>query len=93
MRRALTEHVVSTAYELGWASLDNGDLLKAAEIQFDVLVTTDQNLRYQQHLAGQCLAIVVLPFASWPKLERHLAQIVSAINSLKPGDYVEVELQ
>ena len=48
LRRALTGHSVSTAYEMGWTELDNGALLRAAESDFDVLITTDRNLRYQQ---------------------------------------------
>jgi hypothetical protein len=92
LRRALTAHVVATAYEMGWSALSNGDLLDAAEAQFDAFVSTDQNLRYQQNLAGRRLAIVVLPFASWPKLQSHVVSIVSAINGLKPGDYVELAL-
>ena len=82
----------STAYEMGWATLANGALLQAAEAQFDVFVTTDQNLRYQQNLAGRRLAILVLPFASWPKLQSHEATIASAIDGLKPGDYLELAL-
>jgi hypothetical protein len=61
LRRALTAHSVSTAYEMGWTELDNGALLQAAEAEFDVLITTDQNLRYQQNLSGRRLAILVLP--------------------------------
>lgn len=81
-----------TAYDLGWSALKNGDLLQAAEVKFDILVTTDQNLRHQQNLSGRRLAILVLPFASWPKLQHHLATIVSAIDELKAGDYVELDL-
>lgn len=92
LRHALKSHVVSTAYELGWSTLKNGDMLQAAEKQFDAFVTTDQNLHYQQNLSSQRLAILVLPFASWPKLRRHLATIVAAINELKPGDYLELTL-
>src|SRR5271168_2390200 len=92
LRRALSPHVVSTVHELGWSTLSNGDLLDAAEAQFDAFVTTDQNLRYQQNLAGRRLAILVLPFASWPKLQRHVATIVLAVDGLKPGDYIELAL-
>jgi hypothetical protein len=60
LRGALTGHTVFTAFEMGWAALDNGELLKAAEAAFEVLVTTDQNLRYQQNLSGRHLAILVL---------------------------------
>ena len=92
LRGALTAHVVSTAYEMGWSTLSNGDLLDAAEVQFDVFVTTDQNLRYQQNLAGRRLAILLLPFASWPKLQSHVTTIESAVAGLKPGDYLELAL-
>lgn len=89
LRRALTSHVVSTAYEMGWSELDNGALLQAAETDFDALVTTDQNLRHQQNLTGRRLAILVLPTTSWPKIEAHEAQVVAAINALRPGDFAE----
>ena len=92
LRRHFTEHTVSTAYELGWSTLKNGELLDAAESEFDVLVTVDQNLRYEQKLAGRSLAILVLPFASWPRLQRHTEAIIAAIGSLTPGAYLELEL-
>ncbi|MCI0536731.1 MAG: hypothetical protein L0Z50_16050 [Verrucomicrobiales bacterium] len=57
LRHALQGHSVSTAYEKGWDQLDNGDLLNAAEATFDALVTTDQNLSFEQNLAGRRLAI------------------------------------
>lgn len=69
LRHALTNHTVFTAYEMGWADLDNGALLKAAETRFDALITTDRNLRYQQNLTGLRLAILVLPTTSWPKIQ------------------------
>ena len=75
---------------MGWAELDNGSLLAAAEVKFDIFVTTDQNLRYQQNLSEVRLAILVLPTTSWPKLETHLAQVVSAVDTLRPGELVEL---
>ena len=50
LRGLLSEHSVSTAYEMGWSELENGDLLEAAEVDFDALITTDKNLRHQQDL-------------------------------------------
>ena len=67
LRRILRNHEVATAYELGWAELANGALLSAAEAEFDVLITTDQSLRYQQNLVDRKLAILVLPTTSWPR--------------------------
>jgi len=67
LRHLLPGHVVSTAYELGWSTRKNGELLAAAEGQaFEVLVTTDTNLKYQQNLAARRIAIVVLSTTSWP---------------------------
>ena len=68
LRRALVGHSVATAYEMAWSQLDNGALLKAADAQFNLLVTTDQNLRHQHNLAGYRLAILILPTTSWPKI-------------------------
>jgi hypothetical protein len=64
LRRYLPGHSVATAFEIGWAEFANGDLLLEAEKQFEALVTTDQNLHYQQNLARRRLAILILPFAS-----------------------------
>ena len=64
LREYLTGHQVQTAFELDWSRLSNGELLAAAEGQFDVLVTTDRNLRHQQSLAGRKLAVLVLPTTS-----------------------------
>ena len=90
LRQLLSGHSVSTAYEMGWSELANGDLLKAAEADFDALVTTDQNLRYQQDLTGRRLAILVLPTTSWPRIRAHEEQVVTAINALRPGEIVEL---
>ena len=90
LRQHLAGHEISTAYEKGWASLQNGELLAAAEREFASFITTDKNLRYQQNLTGRRLAILVLPTTSWPKLQRHLDKIALAVNALKPGDYVEL---
>ena len=68
LRSVLAHHLVETAYERGWQSLTNGELLQAAEAAgFELLVTTDQNLRHQQNLANRRIAILVLKTASWPK--------------------------
>lgn len=90
LRRALTGHTISTAYEMGWTELDNSALLQAAETDFDALITTDKNLRYEQNLTGRRLAILVLPATSWPKIQAHEAQIVAAVNALRPGDFTEL---
>jgi hypothetical protein len=77
---------------MGWAALDNGALLAAAESEFDALVTIDQNLRYQQNLSGRRLAILVLPTTSWLRLRNHADQILRAVNAMRAGDLVQVSL-
>jgi len=90
LRAALADHHVTTVYEMDWAELTNGELLNAAEAkQFEVLVTTDKNLRYQQNLSRRRLAIFVLTFASWPRLQSQSPLIAKAIGSLAIGDFVE----
>ena len=89
LRKVLVDHSVTTAYEKGWDKLTNGELLAAAEKSFDVFVTTDQNLRYQQNLTGRRLAILVLPTTSWPRLEPRAAPIATAVSALRPGELHE----
>jgi hypothetical protein len=91
LRLALVGHVVATTFELGWAQLDNGALLKAAEAEFDVLVTTDRNLPYQRNLTGLRLAVLVLPTTSWPTIRAHEAEVVAAVGLLRAGDVTELD--
>jgi hypothetical protein len=90
LRLQLARHEISTAYEMGWAKLSNGDLLAAAEKSFDAFITTDQNLRYQQNLSGRRLAILVLPTTSWPEIQKQTNKVADAVNALKPGDLIEL---
>lgn len=75
---------------MGWSDLGNGDLLRAADGQFDVLITTDQNLRYQQNLTVRQLAILVLPTTSWPTIKNHLDRILNVLDGVHGGDYLEI---
>ena len=90
LRRTLTSHQVSTAFEKGWANLENGDLLRVAEDQFDLFITTDQNLGHQQNLAGRRLAILVLPTTNWRQIRQHVSEIAAAVNAMRSGDYREL---
>ncbi len=86
LREHLTGCKVRTAQEMGWGQLKNGDLLRAAETQFDVFVTSDKNLKYQQNLAGRKLAILVLPTNDWTVLRVKADIVLSALRKLAPGD-------
>ena len=91
LRSALIGHTVETAHERGWSSLSNGDLLMTAETaSFDVFVTTDQNLRYQQNLSGRRLAVIVLPTTRWPQIQRHAQIVVAAVEAIQSGEYREL---
>jgi predicted nuclease of predicted toxin-antitoxin system len=92
LRDHLPGHSVETAFEKSWSALRNGELLAKAEAGFDVLVTTDRNLRHQQNLAERRIAILVLPTTSWPRLQRITREIAAAVDALRPGQYVEVLL-
>jgi hypothetical protein len=93
LRRFLLDHVVDTAYEQGWSALTNGDLLSMAEQNgYDLLITTDQNLRYQQNLANRQIAIVVVLSTSWPRIQPHINAIQIAITESVPGAYQEIAI-
>jgi len=89
----LIGHTVTEARDRGWDTLSNGDLLAEAErAGFDVLLTADKNMRYQQNLRGRRIAIVVLSTPQWPVVRLHIERIAAAINAAAPGSYVEVNI-
>jgi predicted nuclease of predicted toxin-antitoxin system len=91
LRRYLSAHTVTTVFEKGWSRMQNGELLRTAEDEaFKVLVTTDQNLKYQQNLSGRALSIVVLSTTSWPVIEQQVDRVADVINTITPGSYVEI---
>jgi len=92
--RALVGHTVTKAKDRGWDTFSNGDLLAAAEAAgFDVFVTADKNMRYQQNLAGRRIALVVLGTPQWPVVKLHLEKIAAAVTAATPGSYTEVKFE
>lgn len=90
---ALVGHVVEEARARRWDSLKNGELLTAAETAgFDVFVTTDRNIRYQQNLAGRGLSLVILSKARWRLIRLRLGAIQAAVTAATPGSVVEIDL-
>ncbi|HMD85985.1 MAG TPA: hypothetical protein VKO18_14925 [Terriglobia bacterium] len=90
LRDALNGHVVVEAIDRGWDRLLNGELIAAAEAAgFELLLTTDKNMRYQQDLEGRKIAFVVIGNQQWPTLRRYVER---AINAATPGSYTEVEI-
>lgn len=93
LRQYLPEYTVTTAYEQGWSDLANGQLLTSAEhAGYDLLMTTDQNLRYQQQVTGRRLAIVVLRSTSWPRIRHHITAIRPVVECIAAGGYEEIEI-
>jgi len=90
LRRNLVGHTVSTARELGWDRFRNGRLLAAAEeAGFDLLLSADQSIRYQQNLAGRSIALLVLTNPLWPKVKPHGEAIARKVEEMTPGSYAE----
>ncbi len=93
IRDYLDQHFVSTASQQGWGTLSNGDLLTAAEnAGFDVLLTTDKNMRHQQDLSRRKIAVVILGRRQWPQLRTHVQRVVDAVNAAVPGSYIEIDI-
>ena|SRR5437899_2986031 len=91
LRGHLKGHIVIEARERGWDRLANGDLLQGAEAAgFDVFVTADKNLRYQQNFSARKLAIAVIGNAQWRVLRLHVERVVAAVDAAGPGSYTEV---
>jgi len=93
LRYALKGHTVVEATERGWDTFANGELLAAAEAAgFEVLLTTDKNMRFQQNLKGRKLAFVVLGNSQWPVVRRYVERVVVAVDAATPGSYTEVDI-
>ena len=91
--KSLPGHHISFSRQIGWHELKNGELLKEAEeAGFELLLTSDKNIRYQQNLSGRKIAIVVLGNQQWPDVQLHIDRIVAAVNGASPGSYSEVEI-
>jgi predicted nuclease of predicted toxin-antitoxin system len=92
-RYLIDRHTVTEARARGWQELENGELLAEAEAAgFEVMVTTDKNLSYQQNLSGRKIAIVVLGQGRWTLVQPYIAQVVAAVNAAIPGSFAEVEI-
>jgi hypothetical protein len=86
-------HTVVTAWYHGWSGLKNGALLDAAEqAGFDLFITADQELSYQQNLTRRKMALVVLSTNNWEFVRAHIAGIMVAVEAATPGSYTEVKV-
>ena len=93
IRRSLAGHNVRTTRQEGWATLTNGDLLSIAEdAGFELLLTTDNSLAYQQNLKRREIAIVVLSRNRWRSVQRMMQEIIAAVDTATPGSYSVIEI-
>jgi predicted nuclease of predicted toxin-antitoxin system len=92
VKTRLQQRSISTVQDMVWSGVTNGELLASAEQEFDVLVTTDQRLPHQQHLAGRRLAVVVLPTNRVPDVVRLLPDLEQALDTIQPGMLVQLTL-
>ena len=93
LRHHLDHHDVSTAHEMNWGTLENGELLSAAEdAGFELLISTDTNLRYQQNLSQRNIAIVILKTTSWPRIRSDVRSVIGVVDATKAKDYVEIDI-
>lgn len=91
--RSLPGHEITFARRIGWHELQNGELIQRAEdAGYDVLLSTDKNIRYQQNLSGRTLALVILSNSQWPVVKRYVDRIGAAVNACTRGSYVEVQI-
>ncbi len=86
-------HEVIRARQIGWHELKNGELIERAEqAGYNLLLSTDKNMRYQQNLGGRAISIVILGNQQWPDVRLYLDRIAAAVNAATPGSYTEVEI-
>lgn len=90
IKKRLTQRQIKTVQEMGWAGVKNGELLKLIEAGFDIFITSDKNLRYQQNLRNRKLAILLLPSNQIPIIENLLPQIDESIETIQSGEFIEI---
>lgn len=93
MRKLLVGHECTNPFKCGWNGVKNGELLKLAEPEFDLFITSDQNLRYQQNLDGRHIAILELSTNDLRRIVDAGPRIAVAVASIKSGEYVQLEIQ
>ena len=93
LRLLIQRHAVVTVWFQGWSGLKNGALLRAAEEEdFDLFITADQEIGYQQNLTNLKLAVLVLSTNNWDHMKTAAAQITAAIDAIEPGSYNELRI-
>ena len=92
LKRYLSAYEVTTVQEQGWAGVKNGELIARIDEVYDVFITSDKNLKYQQNLTGRRIAIIELPTNRLKLLETITDKILVEVESVSLGMYVQVSL-
>jgi len=92
LRRRLAGHTCATPQQRGWRGIQNGDLIRLAEGEFDLFITADQNIRYQQNLASRRIPILELSTNDVHRLEAATTLIQTAVAAMRPGDFRILEI-
>ncbi len=92
MHRLLASHDCTTAQKCGWGGIKNGDLLRRAEGQFDLFITSDQNIRYQQNMAGRRIPILELSTNDLRRIRAAAAEIAAAVAAIQPGEFRHLDI-
>jgi len=92
MHGVLVGHQCTTAQKRGWGGAKNGELIRLAEAEFDLFITSDQNIRYQQNLAGRNISILELSTNDLRRIRAAAVEIQAAIASIKPGEFLRLQI-
>jgi len=92
MHKLLSGHECKNAQQIGWASLKNGDLIKQADPEFDLFITADQNIRYQQNLSDRKIAILELSTNNLRRIQRASDLILNAISISSIGSFISLDI-
>jgi predicted nuclease of predicted toxin-antitoxin system len=90
--RLLTGHTFATAQQKGWGGFKNGRLLALAEPEFDLFLTSDRNLQYQQNLKGRKIAVLLLSTNHWPTLKKQVVLVQAALDKVRANEFLRVEI-
>ena len=92
MRKMLAGHECTNPYKCGWRGVTNGELLKLVESEFELFITSDQNLRYQQNMAGRRIAILELSTNDLRRILAAESAIVESVASIQASNYLQLEI-
>jgi hypothetical protein len=93
LRRHLIGYQVQTADDEGWGQISNGELIGCAEkAGYQIILTCDQNIQYQQNMARRKISMVVLGSNIWPSIQPRIAEIMAALKRVSPGSFEFIEI-